>query len=68
MLLLLLGQCTLVLPFVASDDPEVAMGAGMFGALLGLGMWLVWPVGSLALGLFAWLTRGAKVEVELPPG
>ncbi len=39
MVLLLLGTCAFVAPFLSNPDPEVAVGAGMFGAagLLGLG-------------------------------
>jgi hypothetical protein len=47
MLTLALANCGLVLPYVAADDPEVAMGAGMFGAMLalglgGCGLWAPW--------------------------
>jgi len=69
MLLLLLGNCALVLPYVQSDDPEVAMGAGMFGAMLTVGVWGLWPLGAIILGLLVLLTRGRKltIEQELPP-
>jgi hypothetical protein len=66
MLLLMLGQCTLVLPYLRSEDPEVAMGAVMFGTWLGLGLLTVWPLGTLLLGLLTLFTRGKRVVVELP--
>lgn len=67
MLLLALGNCTVVLPYVGNDDPEVAMGAGMFGALLGLGVFAVWPFGTLLLGVALLLTRGRVLTLQAPP-
>jgi hypothetical protein len=58
--LLLLGTCALVGPFLSSADPEVAIGAGLFGAAATGLLWLAWPVGTLVLGLLVLLTRGRK--------
>ena len=60
MALLLLGTCAFVAPFLSSADPEVAVGAGMFGAAATGLLWLAWPVGTLVLGLLVLLTRGRK--------
>ena len=60
MLLLTLGTCAAVMPFLAGPDPEVAMGAGMFGAMALGALWMIWPAGTILLGLLALLTRGRK--------
>lgn len=69
MLVLLLANCAVVLPFIQSEDPEVALGAGMFGARLALGIWALWPIGAILLGLLTLLTRGRRIAIEheLPP-
>jgi uncharacterized membrane protein YhaH (DUF805 family) len=68
MILALLGNCAVVLPYIGSDDPEVAMGAGMFGGMLGLALTALWPLGTALLGLALLLTRGKKVVIrETPP-
>ena len=65
--LLLLGTCAFVAPFLSSADPEVAVGAGMFGAVATGLLWLAWPVGTLLLGLLVLLTRGRKRLIPAPP-
>ena len=67
MLVLALANCSLVLPYVAAEDPEVAMGAGMFAAMLAMGIWGIWPVGAVILGLLVLLTRGKLLVIEQPP-
>ncbi len=64
---LALGNCTLILPFLGNADPEVAMGAGMFGAMLGLGVFALWPFGTLLLGVALLLTRGRVLTLQAPP-
>lgn len=66
MLLGVLGTCALVAPFVQGDDPEVAMGAGMFGAMALGTLWLVWPLGTVLLGLLLFLTRGRTRYIPDP--
>ena len=65
--LLLLGTCALVTPFLSNEDPEVVMGAGMFGAMTTAVLWLAWPVGTLVLGVMVLLTRGRKRLIPAPP-
>ena len=48
------------------EDPEVAMGAGMFAAMLALGVWAAWPIGAIILGIAALLTRGRLMVLEQP--
>ena len=67
MLAAALGNCSLVLPYLDSEDPEVAMGAGMFATLLGMSVFLLWPLGTVVLGALMWLTRGRKLVLEAPP-
>ena len=66
MLALALTNCGLVLPYVTAEDPEVAMGAGMFAAMLALGIWGMWPLGAVILGLAVLLTRGKLLVIEQP--
>ena len=66
MVLLLLGTCAVVVPFLSNPDPEVAVGAGMFGAAATGLLWLAWPVGTLLLGLLVLLTRGRKRLIPAP--
>jgi hypothetical protein len=67
MILLLLGTCAVVTPFLSNPDPEVAVGAGMFGAMATVLLWLAWPVGTALLGLLMLLTRGRKRLIPAPP-
>ena len=67
MLAMALANCTLVLPYLGNEDPEVAMGAGVFGALVGLGVFAFWPLGTLVLGGAMLLTRGRLVTLQAPP-
>jgi hypothetical protein len=67
MILLLLGTCAVVTPFLSNPDPEVAVGAGMFGAMATALLWLAWPVGTILLGVFMLLTRGRKRLIPAPP-
>ncbi len=66
MCLLLLGTCAFVAPFLANPDPEVAVGAGMFGAAATALLWLAWPAGTVLLGLLVLLTRGRKRLIPAP--
>ena len=66
MILLLLGTCAVVTPFLGNPDPEVAVGAGMFGAMATALLWLAWPVGTLFLGSAVLLTRGRKRLIPAP--
>jgi hypothetical protein len=67
MLLGSLGTCAAVGPFLTGPDPEVAMGAGMFGAMALGTIWTVWPLGTLVLGVLVLLTRGRKRLIPAPP-
>jgi hypothetical protein len=67
MLLLILGTCAAVTPYLAGPDPEVALGAWMFGAEALGTLWATWPVGSLLLGLLLLLTRGRRRLIPAPP-
>jgi Na+-translocating ferredoxin:NAD+ oxidoreductase RnfD subunit len=46
--------------YLGNPDPEVAMGAGLFGAMAIGTLWLAWPLGTLLLGLLVLLTRGRR--------
>ena len=62
-----LGTCVAVLPYAESQDPEVAAGAALFGfTAIGIA-WLVWPLGTILLGLLLLATRGRSRLVQLPP-
>jgi hypothetical protein len=65
--LLMLGTCAAVAPSLSNPDPEVAMGAGMFGAVALGTLWVAWPVGTVLLGLLALFTRGRKRLIPVPP-
>ncbi|SDB56544.1 hypothetical protein [Belnapia rosea] len=67
MLLGSLGTCAAVTPFLAGPDPEVAIGAGMFGAMAIGTLWTLWPLGTVVLGLLLLLTRGRKRLIQAPP-
>ncbi|MBS7812656.1 hypothetical protein [Roseococcus pinisoli] len=64
MLVLLLTNCAVVIPYLGSEDPDVAMGAGLFGAMLAAGIWMAWPVGAVVLGVLTLLTRGRRLTLE----
>lgn len=65
-ILLMLGTCAFVAPFLDNDDPSVVMGAGMFGAMAVGTLWVAWPLGTLVLGLLALATRGPKRLIPAP--
>jgi uncharacterized membrane protein YhaH (DUF805 family) len=65
-LLLMLGTCVVVPQYLENADPQVAMGAGLFGALALSGLWAFWLLGSLVLGVLALVTRGAKRLIPAP--
>lgn len=67
MLLGSLGTCAAVGPFLTGPDPEVAMGAGLFGAMALGTLWILWPLGTLVLGLLVLCTRGRKRLIPAPP-
>ena len=61
-----LATCAAVGPFVTGSDPEVAAGAGMFGAMALGTIWVLWPLGTLGLGLLVLVTRGRKRLIPVP--
>ena len=61
-----LATCAAVTPFVTGDDPEVAMGAGLFGLTVLGSLWLLWPAGTLLLGVLLLLTRGRRRVIAWP--
>ncbi|WP_052389344.1 hypothetical protein [Belnapia moabensis] len=68
-LLMLVGSlstCAAVTPYLAGPDPEVAMGAGLFGAMAIGTLWVLWPVGTLLLGGLVLATRGRKRLIPAP--
>ncbi len=65
-LVLMLGTCAFVTPFLGAEDPEVVMGAGMFGAFATLSLWVIWPLGTVVLGVMALVTRGRKRLIPAP--
>lgn len=67
MILLLLGTCVAVVPYVGSEDPEVAAGAGLFAAEALGALWGIWPLGTLVMGVLLLATRGRRRLVTLPP-
>jgi hypothetical protein len=66
MVLASLGTCAVVSPYVTGPDPEVALGAGMFGASAIAALWILWPIGTLVLGVLVLATRGRKRLVPVP--
>jgi len=69
MILLMLGTCAAVGPFLSGPDPEVAMGAGLFAAVALGTLWTIWPLGTVLLGILVLLTRGRKRLIPAPvPG
>ena len=67
--LAMLATCALVGPYLGAEDPEVVMGAGMFGAVAVGSLWVLWPLGSLVLGVLYLVTRGRKRLIQAPlPG
>lgn len=65
-LVLTLGTCALVPNYLSNPDPEVAIGAGMFGAVALGSLWTFWIIGSVVLGLAALATRGRKQLIPAP--
>ncbi len=61
----MLGTCAFIAPFVNAEDPSVAMGAGMLGAMAIGSLWVLWPLGSLVLGLLMLFSRGRKRLIPL---
>ena len=53
---------------MTGPDPEVAAGAGMFGAMALGTIWVFWPLGTLVLGLLVLVTRGRKRLIPRPGG
>ncbi|GGC44824.1 hypothetical protein GCM10011504_24040 [Siccirubricoccus deserti] len=66
MLLGILGTCALVGTYVTGPDPEVAMGAGLFGAQTLALLWTLWPLGTVVLGVLVLMTRGRKRLIPAP--
>ena len=66
MVLLMLGTCAAVTPYLTGPDPEVVLGAGLFGAAAIGVLWTVWPLGTLVLGVLTLLTRGARRLIPAP--
>ncbi len=66
MVLLMFGTCAAVTPYLAGPDPEVALGAGLFGAAAIGVLWTVWPLGTLVLGVLTLLSRGARRPIPAP--
>ena len=60
MLLVTLGTCSLVGNFLDAANPEVALGAGLFGTVALIALWTIWPIGTVGFGLMLLLTRGRK--------
>ncbi len=65
-MLLMLATCAFVTPFLSAEDPEVVLGAGMFGAVATASLWVIWPLGTVVLGGLALLTRGRKRLIPAP--
>lgn len=61
-----LVTCAAVTPFLAGPDPEVAMGAGMFGVAAIGTLWTLWPAGTVLLGVLLLATRGRKRLISMP--
>jgi hypothetical protein len=61
-----LATCAAVTPYLSGPDPEVAMGAGLFGAMAITALWLLWPAGTVLLGLLLLATRGRKRLIPMP--
>ena len=79
MMLLSLGTCVAITPYMAGPDPEVALGAGMFGAMAIGTLWALWPIGTLMLACCCWRRVGGSASSrprrtgppsppDLPPG
>jgi hypothetical protein len=66
MLLVTLATCSVVGNFLDANNPEVALGAGLFGAITLAVTWVVWPIGTLGFGLMVLLTRGRKRLIPAP--
>lgn len=66
MLLVSLGTCSVVGSFLDSNNPEVAIGAGLFGTVVLAITWVIWPLGTVGFGLMLLLTRGRKRLIHAP--
>lgn len=66
MLLVTLGTCSVVGNFLDANNPEVALGAGLFGSVVLAVAWVVWPLGTIGFGLMMLLTRGRKRLIPAP--
>ena len=65
-LLAMLGTCAFVQPYLGNPDPDVALGAGLFGAMAIGTLWLVWPAGTVVLAIMVLATRGARRLIPAP--
>ena len=61
-----LTTCTVVPRFLGNADPEVAMGAGLFGVQTLGTLMGIWPLGTILLGGLALATRGRKRVIAAP--
>ncbi|WP_149538720.1 hypothetical protein [Siccirubricoccus phaeus] len=66
MVVLSLGTCAVVSNYLSGPDPEVAMGAGMFGVSAFAILWTMWPLGTVLLGILVLVTRGRKRLIPAP--
>ncbi|MCO6418887.1 hypothetical protein JYK14_22400 [Siccirubricoccus sp. KC 17139] len=61
-----LGTCALVSNYMSGPDPDVAMGAGLFGLSAFAVLWTLWPLGTVVLGVLVLATRGRKRLIPAP--
>jgi hypothetical protein len=61
-----LATCSVLPRYMGSADPEVAMGAGLFGAQTLGTLMAIWPLGTILLGGLALATRGRKRVIAAP--
>lgn len=66
MLLTTLATCSVVGNFLDASNPEVALGAGLFGTVVLAATWFFWPIVTLGFGLMLLLTRGRKRLIPAP--
>jgi hypothetical protein len=66
MLLVLLGTCAAVLPSMPVKDPDAAAVILLVTGAAIAGIWVVWPLGTLLLGLLVLATRGRKYLIPAP--
>lgn len=62
-----LTTCSVIPRYLGNPDPEVAMGAGLFGVQTIAFLMGIWPLGTILLGLLALATRGRKRLIPAPP-